>query len=100
MIRQALRECQQAGLKIFSVTVLTMQQADLNLGGMRTKQAIDYYGSQAALARELGIRQQSITDWGDIVPALRQLQLEKLTRGKLKASPDVFETPSKAASGE
>lgn len=57
---------------------------------MRTQRAIDYFGSQAELARKLGIQPQSITDWGDEVPRLRQLQIEHITGGLLKASPDVF----------
>lgn len=63
------------------------------MASMLTKDAIQHFGTQAALARALNIRQQSITDWGDTVPPLRQIQLEKLTAGDphpLKASPDVF----------
>lgn len=70
---------------------------------MLTSDALAYFdGSQAALARALGIKPPSIADWGETVPALRQIQLERITGGKLKASSDVFDTrpgtqPSKAA---
>ena len=67
---------------------------------MLKKDAIDHFGGQAELARALNIKTQSITDWGDCVPPLRQIQIEKITHGALKASPDVFgpaPTDAKAA---
>ena len=61
------------------------------MGAMLTKDAIAHFNnSQAELARALGIKPQSVTDWGDTVPKLRQLQLERITGGMLKAAPDVF----------
>lgn len=53
---------------------------------MKTKEAIEYFGTQAGLARAVGITPQSVDYWGDEPPALRQIQLEKQTKGKLKAS--------------
>lgn len=64
---------------------------------MLTKDAIAYFGSQSALARALNIEQPSVAGWGEEVPPLRQLQIQQLTLGKLKASPTVFEIPSKKA---
>ena len=51
------------------------------------KQAIDHYGTQAALALALKIKQPSIAEWvaNKAIPELRQIQIEKLTKGKLKA---------------
>lgn len=60
---------------------------------MRKCDAIEYFGSQAALARALDIKPQSINDWGDEVPALRQLQLEAITAGGLPASPGLIPRP-------
>lgn len=57
---------------------------------MKTADAVAYFGSQAELARVLGIKPPSITDWGENVPPLRQLQLQQLTLGKLQAAADVF----------
>jgi transcriptional repressor of cell division inhibition gene dicB len=55
---------------------------------MRKEEAINYYGSQSALARALGIAQASVAGWrGDYPPPKRQLQLQTITRGKLKAEP-------------
>lgn len=57
---------------------------------MRTKDVVDHFGSQAALARALGITQPSVALWGDDVPPLRQLQIERLTAGKFKADPSIL----------
>lgn len=58
-------------------------------------QAITYYGSQAALSDALGIKQPSVADWGEYPPALRQIQLERLTAGKLRAEPECFPSEPK-----
>jgi DNA-binding transcriptional regulator YdaS (Cro superfamily) len=52
---------------------------------MTKQSAITYYGSQAALARALGINRAAINAWGDGIPIGRQYQIEVLTAGKLKA---------------
>ena len=65
---------------------------------MRTQEAVDHFGSQAALAKALGIKQQSVADWGDEVPPLRQLQIEKITNGELRANPRILAgAPQQAA---
>jgi hypothetical protein len=51
---------------------------------MTKDQAIRYFRTQAGLCRALGIRPASVSEWKH-VPALRQLQLEIITNGKLKA---------------
>jgi DNA-binding transcriptional regulator YdaS (Cro superfamily) len=48
------------------------------------EEAVNFFGSQVALAEKLGIRQASVAEWIN-VPPLRQLQLERLTKGKLRA---------------
>jgi transcriptional repressor of cell division inhibition gene dicB len=61
---------------------------------MRKSEALEHFGnSPSALARALGIRPESIYSWGEIVPGLRQLQLERLTKGALKAD-SKFKSPS------
>lgn len=52
---------------------------------MKRQTAIDYYGSIPKLAQALKITYEAVRQWGDVVPELRQYQLEKLTDGKLKA---------------
>jgi transcriptional repressor of cell division inhibition gene dicB len=57
---------------------------------MTTYQAVRYYGTQMKLANALGIRQGSVSDWGEYPPALRQLQLQQITKGRLKAEPGLL----------
>lgn len=58
---------------------------------MRKEEAIRFYGSQSALARALGIAQASVAGWGEYPPGGRQLQIEKVTKGELKAEPDCMQ---------
>jgi DNA-binding transcriptional regulator YdaS (Cro superfamily) len=51
---------------------------------MKKRDAIKHFGTGAAVADALGIRPQAVNKWGDIVPYARAVQLQKLTRGKLK----------------
>jgi DNA-binding transcriptional regulator YdaS (Cro superfamily) len=55
---------------------------------MRKAEAVKYFKSQSALARALGIEQPSVAAWGEYPPDLRQLQIERITDGKLKAEPE------------
>jgi hypothetical protein len=59
---------------------------------MRTSEALEFFGNdKRALAVALGIQVPSVYDWGDFPPPLRQIQLEQVTGGALKAEPNVFE---------
>lgn len=58
---------------------------------MTTQEAINYYGgTQQKLAAALGITQASVSEWGEYPPNLRQLQLERLSKGKLRAEPGIL----------
>jgi transcriptional repressor of cell division inhibition gene dicB len=57
---------------------------------MTTSEAIKYYRTQTGLAHALGIKQGSVSGWGEYPPALRQLQLQQITRGKLRAEPGLL----------
>lgn len=52
-----------------------------------------------ATARALGISQPSVSNWDEQLPPLRQLEIENLTGGKLRAGPecDKYRVPAKAA---
>jgi len=54
---------------------------------MKTEDVIRYFGSKSKVARAVGIRVPSIDDWRETVPWMRQIQIEKLTKGKLKHDP-------------
>lgn len=55
---------------------------------MTKDQVIKHYGSQGAVAEALGIKQPSVANWSDPLPELRQLEIEALTRGALRAGPE------------
>ena len=64
---------------------------------MTTDQAIKWAGgTQLALAKRLGIKQPSIAEWGEHPPALRQLQIQRLSRGKLKAQDGLLDVRQSA----
>lgn len=54
---------------------------------MRTQDAIKHAGGPAALARKLKLTPGAISQWGDFPPDKRQVQLEQVTGGTLKAEP-------------
>jgi DNA-binding transcriptional regulator YdaS (Cro superfamily) len=64
---------------------------------MTTEQAISHYGTQTKLATALGIKQGSVSDWGEYPPAIRQLQLQRITNGRLKAEPGLLSVKKKHA---
>ena len=58
---------------------------------MKTKDAIIYAGGSLRLAQLLGITCGAISQWGDTVPDIRQLQIERVTFGALRSSPGCFD---------
>ena len=58
---------------------------------MRTAEAVGHFGTQQAVADALGIKQSSVAEWGDYPPEPRQLQIHRLTQGKLRAEDSVIE---------
>lgn len=65
---------------------------------MTKDQAVTHFGTQVELAKALEMSQGSVSLWGEYPPELRQLQIEALTKGKLKAEPtcDKYRVPAKA----
>lgn len=60
---------------------------------------IKHFGTQTKAAKALGLKQPSVANWRDGIPEIRQLQIERLTKGALRAGPecDVFRVPTKKA---
>jgi transcriptional repressor of cell division inhibition gene dicB len=52
---------------------------------MKTQDAIRHFGSATELAKALGIWKTAVSQWGENVPPRRAYEIERLTRGKLKA---------------
>ena len=57
---------------------------------MTPHDVISHYGTQAAAADALDLSQPSISDWvrAGSVPWLRQLDIERMTNGALRANPE------------
>jgi DNA-binding transcriptional regulator YdaS (Cro superfamily) len=62
---------------------------------MKTIDMVTRYGSQAELARALGVSRAAVNAWGEDVPPLRQLQLQAITNGEIQPDADVYEQISK-----
>lgn len=54
---------------------------------MTKDEAIKHFGSVSATARALNIKQPSVTNWGEFPPADRQMQIQLVTGGQLRAEP-------------
>ena len=65
---------------------------------MRKSEAIKHFGSVSELAQKLGVTDVAVYKWkGDKVPKGRAYELEKLTKGKLKVDPALYQKPATAA---
>lgn len=58
------------------------------LASMTKDQVLAHFGGQTATAKALGVSQPSVSAWRDPLPELRQLEVERLTGGKLRAGPE------------
>ena len=52
---------------------------------MKTKEAIQHFGTAAELARSLDIFPAAVYQWGEYPPLGRQCEIEILTNGELRA---------------
>ncbi|HCM6306808.1 TPA: helix-turn-helix domain-containing protein [Salmonella enterica subsp. enterica serovar 6,14:y:1,7] len=55
---------------------------------MKKTKAIELTGSRAKLARLLKVSKGAVSQWGDDIPELRALQLEKILAKKAPATAD------------
>jgi DNA-binding transcriptional regulator YdaS (Cro superfamily) len=60
---------------------------------MKKTRAIELAGSKAKLARLLKVSKGAVSQWGDEIPELRALQLEKLLSANKKLKPDKRRNP-------
>lgn len=52
---------------------------------MQKADAIKHFGTGSELARKLGVGKALVSKWGEEVPQRYQYEIERLTKGKLKA---------------
>ncbi len=64
---------------------------------MDMREALEWYGTKTRIAEALGIRLPSVAEWGNTIPPLRQLQLERLTKGALRADDSILDCPRRVA---
>jgi hypothetical protein len=57
---------------------------------MTLEEARDYFGNYAKLAKALDIHRSAVTQWSGEVPEARQLELQKITKGALKADAKIL----------
>lgn len=55
---------------------------------MTKDQAVKHFKNLNALARALDMNQSSVFGWKEYPPPLRQLQIEAMTAGALRAEPE------------
>ncbi len=53
---------------------------------------ISHFGSQVAASAKLGVTQPTLSNWKarGRIPELQQLRIQHITRGRLKAAPDIL----------
>ena len=57
---------------------------------MTLQEARDYFGNSSRLAEALDISRSAVSQWDGAIPEERQLDLHKLTKGRLKADPHIL----------
>lgn len=57
---------------------------------MRKSDVVKHYGSQSAVARELGIGKAAVSKWPSVVPRPWAAEIHVRTRGKLKFNPSEY----------
>ena len=59
---------------------------------MKFDNLIAHFGSQVAAADALGVTQPTLSNWKKRgrIPHLQQLRIEHVTKGKLKAAPEIL----------
>ena len=64
---------------------------------MKFDKLIAHFGSQVAAASALGVTQPTLSNWKKRgrIPYLQQLRIEHLTKGKLKANPNIMRKVSR-----
>lgn len=67
---------------------------------MKKEDAVNYFGSQAKLAKALRISESSVSQWDGIIPEGRAYKLQVLTGGQLKVNQADYATPANPTGGQ
>ncbi|PQQ22997.1 Cro/CI family transcriptional regulator [Photorhabdus hindustanensis] len=52
--------------------------------------AIKFFGSQRAIAEKLSLSDAAVSQWKDVIPERAALKLNRITNGKLKYKPELY----------
>lgn len=61
---------------------------------MKKADVINYFGGICKTADTLGIKHPSVSGWDDVIPKGRAYEIEKITKGKLKYNPALYQHSS------
>lgn len=67
---------------------------------MNTDQAVAHFGSKKKLAGALGISPGAVTLWKNVIPHLRQYQIQTVTGGLLKVDEAMTVTADESCASE
>lgn len=62
---------------------------------MKKEDVINHFGGICKTADALGIKHPSVSGWGDVIPRGRAYEIEKITNGKLKYNPALYQQDNK-----
>jgi hypothetical protein len=57
---------------------------------MLTQSVINHFGSPQAVADVLGISRQAVVQWGEYVPPISALEIDRVSSGALKYDADFY----------
>jgi hypothetical protein len=57
---------------------------------MNKTTVVNYFSSQRKIALALGVSEQAVSLWGDVIPERAALKLERLTGGELKYDASLY----------
>lgn len=57
---------------------------------MNKSSVVEFYGSQRAIAIAIGLSDQAVSQWSELIPKGAALELEKLTDGALKCDLSMY----------
>lgn len=64
---------------------------------MNKDEVLKHFGGVGAVAQALGVKSAAVSQWGEIVPARRAYEIERITDGALKVDVAVYDADRKSA---
>ena len=59
---------------------------------MKKLEAVKYFGGSLKLADALSITSGAVSQWGEVIPERQAFRLDRMTGGKLKYRPELYQT--------